>query len=299
MRFQSLKEWIKINEGGDAIHDSRSITFEEAQDLYSWIKENIPEKFGISPEDIDIIGSYGKKTEGEFYGDLDVAVSEEALYKKNGLKKEDVLDFVEESLRSMGFKTKKMIGFKQVSAGIPIPGTSDIAQVDFMISPGLEWSRFIYHSPDFKKGESKYKGVYRNVLLMAIISETSKKIIKRTPEGDIEELESNVVRYPEGVWRARKSFVGKRGLVKTGQLLKDFDRFITINPKEATELAVGKGYKPEDIDTFEKLWDIINREDFIYYDKLEDILKKFAINLKRIGYPYPEEAKEKYPEIFN
>ena len=84
MRFQSFREWIILNEGGDAIPDSRSITFDEARDLYSWIMKNIPEKFGISSDDIDIIGSYGKKTEGEFYGDLDVAVSEEALYKNNG-----------------------------------------------------------------------------------------------------------------------------------------------------------------------------------------------------------------------
>lgn len=299
MKFQSLKEWISLNEGGEAIPNSRPITWDEAQSLYSWIKKTISPKLGIEPEDLEVIGSYGKKIEGQTHGDLDIAVSAESLAERNGLGKDQVLDFVNDALLSMGFETKKMTGFKQVSAGIPIPGTSDIAQVDFMLSPGLDWSRFIYHSPDFRKGESKYKGVYRNALLMAIITESSKEILKRTPEGDVEELETNVLRYPEGIWRARKSFMGKKGLVKTGQLLRDFDKFVTINPQEVTELAVGKGYTPQSISTFERLWHIVTRDNFIHSDKLDDILLKFAGNLKSMGIPYPEEAIEMYPDIFS
>jgi len=298
MKFQSLKEWISLNEGGGAIPSSRPITWDEAQKLYAWVRKNIPPKFGIEEGDLEVIGSYGKKEEGQTHGDLDIAVSAEAIMTRNGLGASNVLDFVDDALVSMGIETKKMTGFKQVSAGIPIPGTSDIAQVDFMLSPNLDWSRFVYHSPDFRSGESKYKGVYRNALLMAIITESSKEILKRTAEGDVEELETNVIRYPEGIWRARKSFMGKKGLVKTGQLLRDFDKFVTLNPQEVTELAVGKGYTPESISTFERLWHIITRENFIHSENLDDILQKFAINLKSIGIPYPEEAIQKYPEIF-
>jgi len=298
MKFQSLKEWISLNEGGGAIPSSRPITWDEAQKLYAWVRKNIPPKFGIEEGDLEVIGSYGKKEEGQTHGDLDIAVSAEAIMTRNGLGASNVLDFVDDALVSMGIETKKMTGFKQVSAGIPIPGTSDIAQVDFMLSPNLDWSRFVYHSPDFRSGESKYKGVYRNALLMAIITESSKEILKRTAEGDVEELETNVIRYSEGIWRARKSFMGKKGLVKTGQLLRDFDKFVTLNPQEVTELAVGKGYTPESISTFERLWHIITRENFIHSENLDDILQKFAINLKSIGIPYPEEAIQKYPEIF-
>lgn len=298
MRFQSLNEWIKINEGGGAIPSSRPISWDEAEALYSWIKKNIASDFGIDESDMEVIGSYGKKREGETHGDLDIAVSSEALAKKNGIDPSEVLDFVNEVLSSLGIETKKMPGFKQVSAGIQIPGTTDIAQVDFMLSPKLQWSKFVYHSPDFRKDESKYKGVYRNALLMAIITESGKEIIKRTPEGEVEELETNVLRYPEGIWRARKNFMGKKGLVKTGQLLRDFDKFITTDPQEVVELAVGKGYTPESISTFERLWHLVTRDNFIHEYVLDDILSKFAINLKSMGLPYPEEAVEKYPNIF-
>lgn len=300
MKFQSLKEWTKLNESGKAaIPSSRSITWEEAQKVYDFVQRKIAPKFGIDASDMDVIGSYGKKRKGETHGDLDIAVSTKALGDRNGLGKEDLVDFVNDALVNSGFETKIMRGFKQVSAGIPIPGTSDIAQVDFMLSSDLEWSKFVYHSPNYREKESKYKGSVRNALLMAIITETSKNILKQTPEGDVEELESNVIRYPEGIYKSRRSWAGKKGLVKTPKLLKDFDELITTNPQEVVELVVGKGYDPNSIGTFESLWHLVTRDDFKHWDKLEDILKKFAGNLKAQGLPVPEEAKEMYPEFFS
>lgn len=300
MRFQSLNEWVKLNEGGSAISSSRRLSWGDLQATYEWVLDNIVPKFGISEDDVDVIGSFGKKKPEDDYGDLDIAISSKAIEKNNNLSGNRVLDFIDSILSSAGFETKIMKGFNQVTAAIPIPGDAEdgIAQVDFMISPDLEWSKFAYNSPDFSKNESKYKGVYRNALLMAIFTEAYKDIVKKTPEGDTEELETHVIRYPEGIWRARKSFMGKRGLVKTGKLLKDFDKFITTDPQEVVELAVGKGYTPQNISTFEKLWHLVNRKDFIHWNNEEDIMKKFAQNLKSMGIPYPEEAIEKYPNIF-
>jgi hypothetical protein len=298
MKFQSLKEWTQANESGKAaIPSSRSITWEEAQEVYKYVQTRIAPKLGIQEEDMDVIGSYGKKREGETHGDLDIAVSTKALTERNGLGQEDLVDFVDDALKQMGYETKIMRGFKQVSSGIPIPGTNDIAQVDFMLSPGLDWSRFIYNSPNFRENESKYKGQIRNLLLMAIITETSKNILKETPEG-VEELESNVIRYPDGIYKSRRSWAGKKGLVKTAKLLKDFDELITNNPGEVVDLAVGGGYNVDSISTFERLWHLVNIGDFIHINKRGDIIKKFASNLKSQGMEAPQEAKERYPEIF-
>ena len=299
MKFQSLKEWTKLNEGGKAaIPSSRSINWEEAQSVYKYIVNHVISKFGISKDDISVIGSYGKKPAGEMHGDLDIAVSSKALMEKNGLEKTQLLDFINDALTNRGFETKIMKGFKQVSVGIPIPGSADIAQVDFMLSPDLEWSKFVYYSPNFQEKESQHKGITRNLLLMAVITETSKEILKQTPEGDVEELESNVIRYPEGIYKSRRSWKGKKGLIKTPKLLKDFDKLITTTPQEVVDLVAGPGYTPESISTFERLWHIITREGYIYEYKLKDILKKFAGNLKTQGGEIPQEAKEAYPEIF-
>ena len=37
-----------------------------------------------------------------------------------------------------------------------------------MPSDNMEYSKWMYHSPDFTKAESKYKGLFRNQLIMAI-----------------------------------------------------------------------------------------------------------------------------------
>ena len=301
MKFQGLKEWTKLNESGKAaIPSSRSLTWEEARRVFGWVQDLIAPKLGIDPSDMDPIGSYGKKAEGEVHGDVDIAVSSKAITERNRLGDKDAVDFVNDTLTKMGFETKVMGGFKQVSAGIPIPDTNgDIAQVDFMLSPDLQWSKFIYNSPNFREKESRYKGNVRNLLLMAIITETSKNIIREHPEGGVEELESNVIRYPEGIYKSRRSWKGKKGLIKTAKLLKDFDELITTDPQKATELAVGEGFDPSSISTFERLWHLINMGDFIHFDKKDDIIKKFAGNLKSQSIPAPEEAIENYPNIFN
>lgn len=298
MKFQSFKEWLFLNEGGAAIPSSRSITYQEGQDLYNWVKKEIFPRLKISKEDAEIIGSYGKKVEGETHGDLDIVISAKVLMEKNNLTLDQLLNFIENTLSDLRLETKKFVGLRQVSSGITIPGTNDIAQVDFMLSPDLSWSKFIYYSPNLRKGESKYKGSFRNALLMAVISESFKKILKRTPEGDIGEIEYNVVRLPAGIWRTRKSFIGKRGLLKTGEILRDFDKFVTTEPQEVVDLAVGSKYSPEDISTFEKLWSIVINSKFIYSNKLENIMKKFAGNLRSMELNYPKEAIEAFPKIF-
>ena len=132
---------------------------------------------------------------------------------------------------------------------------------------------------------------------MAVISEAKKEIVHDDDEG--KEFDYDVVRLPAGIWRTRKSFRGKRGPLKTGKIMREFDKFITTNPQEVVELAVGPGYTPESIDTFERLWHLINHGDFIHSHKIEDIMIKFKENCEGMGIPPPKEAVEKFPEIFN
>ena len=300
MKFQSLNEWRILNEGGAAIPDSKRITVEEGQAVFEWVKANVLPKFGVSPDDVEIIGSFGKKRSGEDHGDLDIVIDSNVLSQKNGIEQEPraMLDFMEEVLEGMGIQTYKMVGLREISTGIKIPGTEDIAQVDFMLTPSLDWSRFIYHNPNLAQGESEYKGSYRNALLMAVISEAEKDVVDRDEEGRPSEFDYNVVRLPAGIWRTRKTFKGKRGPLKTGKIMREFDKFVTTNPQEVVELAVGKGYTPESIDTFERLWHLVNHPGFIHEDKVEDIMIKFKENLEGMDIPPPKEAIEMYPEIF-
>jgi len=284
--------------GGNAVK-SRSVTFEEAEKTIKWIRQEVFPRLTVIPiedKDVEILGSYGKKKEGETHGDIDIAVS---------MPKNIELNLLRLDLEGMGFETKVNYGFRIVSFGCPIGGSKslencgeifpdekDLVQIDLMLSTNLYWSRFIYHSPDFRKEESKYKGYYRNILLMALITEPTKEITKTTEDGGIEEIEVNILRYPFGVSRVRKNFMGKKGLVKKGKNVEGFDFFITNDPQEVTDLTVGEHYKPSDINTFEKLWDIVMSPNFKWINKREDIVKRFIECLDEQKLVHPIEIKE-------
>jgi len=257
---------------------------------------------GLDGEGIDaaVIGSYGKKPPEMTSGDVDVAISADVVAAKNGLplNNKDLLTFVDKTLKAKGYETSVGWGFNQVSVSVQIPGTKDFGQVDLMLSTSLDWSKFMYHSPDFTKAESKYKGLYRNILLMSVISESSSKVEKEF-EGETEEYSAYVVRLDKGIFKVRKSFMGKSGkLVKTAKLLKEYDKFITNTPEEVVKLAFGENVVPGDIGTFESIWAKVMAKDFIHKELREKIIKKFHSGLSKSGFPFPTEAVEAYPNIF-
>jgi hypothetical protein len=292
-----------LNESGNAIEDSRPLTQPEVIATYEWVEKNIFPSLGLEGRGIDAspIGSFGKKKDDATSGDIDIAVSVDKIAGINGIAIPDVLEFINNKLKSQGFSTLVLKGFEQVSFGAPIGGDkkSGTAQVDLMLSTNLDWSRFMYYSPNFKEAESKYKGLYRNTLLMSIISESMKEVTKTTDKGDVEEYKQTVIRLEKGVFQVAKTFMGKKGaLVKTASLLHDQDRFITSVPEEVTELAFGKGVKPSDIMTFEGAWSKFESSEFPYKDRKLDILKRFKAYILSSKMPIPTEAEEAYPNIF-
>ena len=290
-----------LYEGGNAFDNVRKINQEETVKIYDFVQKKIFPIIGLAGEGIDaaVIGSYGKKSPDQLSGDIDIAVSADIIAGVNKISLNNVLDTIDNLISKAGYSTKKMIGFNQVSVAVKIPNSDDYAQVDLMLSTNLEWSKFMYHSPDFTKAESKYKGLYRNMILMAIISEMSKKITKTTPDGDTAEYKQYVIRLGDGIFSVAKSFIGKKGnLVKTASLLHDQDKFITNTPESVVLMAFGEHVLPSDIMTFEAIWYQITSNDFIYKDKLKTILEKYKMYLVQSKVPFPTECVEMYPQIF-
>ena len=88
---------------------------------------------------------------------------------------------------ALGFdpELKLMKGLKIVSVGWPIEGDPErgIVQLDLISVSNMEWAEFIYYSPDYKMGESKYKSAHRNWLLAAILS--ARREILSKDENDV------------------------------------------------------------------------------------------------------------------
>lgn len=283
----------KLFEGGNAFDNVRPLTQKESVETYDIIKKDLFPKLGLDGDGIDAlpIGSFGKKLDTQTSGDIDIAVSIDKIASINRLGVNDVLDWLGDTLKKLKYDTKVMKGFQQVSIAFPINGNvkNGYAQVDLMLSSNMDWSKFVYTSPNFKLAESKYKGLYRNMLLMSILSEAMKKVTK-TNKDEIEEYEMYAMRMDSGIFKVKKSFMGKKGnLVKTAVLLKDQDEFITNTPEELIEICFGPGFGIPDMIGFENVWKLVNSSTFPHKAKLKQIIDKFKYYVEDAKVPLPTE----------
>jgi hypothetical protein len=282
--------------GGKAVKDVRPLRSNELKPTYEWVEQNIFPLIGIESTETMPIGSYGKKPINETSGDIDVAI-DATKFINEGIKLEEVSQSINFIIKEYGLETNYLKGFEQVSIKAPICGDENngFAQVDLIPSPNLNWAKFMYHSPNLSENESNYKGAVRNALLMALVSEPTKEITKLF-EGQAQEYVSLAIRFPTGVWNIKRNFMGKKGLVKKGTAVES--HFISNNPQDVIDIALGEGYKIDSANSFETLWEIIHREDFVNKSLLNEIMSKFLVNLKSMQQQAPEEAVNKYPNIF-
>ena len=301
LNFERFVNEQLLIEGGNAIQDARPIKQSEIDKTFSYVEKKIYPLLGIeSGLDAKPIGSFKKKADDQTSGDIDIAVSVDKIAGVNHIAVGDVLDFIDTTLTDAGFSTMKVKGFNQISVGVPIEGeeSKGTAQIDLMLTASLDWSTFMYHSPDFRAAESKYKGMYRNVLLMSIISECKKEATKLTDAGETSEYKQYVIRLESGIWQVTKSLMGAKGLVKTPKLQHELDEFVTSAPEVVTEIAFGPNVAPDDIMTFENIWAKFTDKSFIHRDKFDKILNRFKNYILAAKVPVPTEVEEEYPNLF-
>lgn len=293
-----MKQYVKlfeqfIFESGNSIENAVPFKQDQVQPTVDWIVKNVFPEIGLVGigDDAAVIGSAGKKLPDATSGDIDIAVSADKIAGHLGVSLENSLMALNEKLMSLGYSTLMQKGFQQVSIGVPVAGdpANGIGQVDLMMSIDLEWSKFIYHSPDFREGESQYKGSYRNLLLMATIGNCFYEIAKQTDKGETAEYKAYVVRLNQGVVQVRKTYEGARGLKKNAVLLKEFDKEITRVPEDIVELLFNGGHKVSEIMTYESLRGLIDSGDFKYPEKREDIMAEFKQKLEDAKLPFPSD----------
>lgn len=293
-----MKRYVKlfeqfVFESGNSIENAVPFKQDQVESTVDWIVKNVFPEIGLSGIDDDaaIIGSAGKKLPDATSGDIDIAVSADKIAGHLGTSLQNALFALDKKLKELGYSTKLAPGFNQVSIGAPVGGDTKngVGQVDFMLTNDLDWSRFIYHSPDFRTAESQYKGAYRNLLLMSAIGKSFFEITKQTDKGETAEYQAYVVRLNQGIIQVRKSFEGKRGLLKTAALLREYDMEITKAPQETVNLLFNGGHKPSDIDTYEKLKGLLDSNEFKFPNKLADIMMEFKKKLEDAGLPLPSD----------
>lgn len=296
-------DFLKLFEGGAAIKTARKIredefpkTLESIQNDLLPLLEIDPQKIG---EDYIIIGSIGKKKNpSDESGDLDLGYDGNIFSKKNGITYKDCSKKIYEILTS---DLKELLGFQPeinflrglniVSIGWPIGGDPElgIVQLDLIPLSSMKWAKFIYYSPDYRFGESKYKSAHRNWLLSAILS-AKRNVLASDEEGEVLDYESPVIILSDGLYLNTKSFRGKlKGRLKNPKKVEGGEKFITNDPQEFIDYTLGKGYNQDQIKTFEALLKIITSPNFPDKDKLPIIKERFLEYMERTGLPVPSE----------
>lgn len=175
-------------------------------------------------------------------------------------------------------------------------------QVDILFTVTPEFCKFYMYSPSEK--ESSFKGAHRNDLLRAIAKVISFQPIKIDNNGNLLtwiqfDLCSN------GMFNCVKTIVDENdNHLKWGDTDEDLEigyavdlskKLISADPNEVIKYLIGNKYKINDIDTFEKLLNIIEHDNDFKFSFIKDKILAEAASLmyenNRIQFP---EVMEKY-----
>lgn len=235
----------------------------------------------------NVLGSVGKK---QFSGDIDVAIQlapEEIEGFVDKLKKvPEIMDLAKSSV----IMTKvKIVNFDQSKQTLK-PRTGYV-QVDFMPGdPG--WMKTYYHSPS--ETESKYKGVFRNIMIATIAAVLDRKDSEETiDDGRSVESERWMWSPADGLVRIKRTPVPNKA--GTGFTKKNKNEIIGDPIKDAAGIAKAlKLDSAKDLNSYESLKNAIEQN--YPQDMVDNILDAFAKNgqVKDIG--LPDDLKDRVQE---
>jgi hypothetical protein len=157
----------------------------------------------------------------------------------------------------------------------------------------------MYHSPDFTKAESKYKGLYRNQLIMAIIKHADRKILSKNEKDEVMEYERYALRLNSGLAKTTRSHVGKRGRLKNPVAIKELEKQVTNVPEEIVEFTFGKGVSKKKTMTFEDTYKLFMSKSFPWKEEREKIMESFIDEMIKNKFPIPSEVYDDWKELVN
>lgn len=269
--MKSLKDYIlehlHINEGGNAVQADPIPAF-IAPKVYEQIEQQLKKHASV---EMAPLGSLGKKKDDDFTGDIDIAV--------NFKSKQELIEAVQKAFPDMDRNDETFPNIVSISYPYNIDGHNGNAQIDFMIVKDMNWAKFRYSSPDFKKGESKYKAAVRSQLCSIIVSEIPFEEAKEEyfEDGVTVKRKWKYTFNTEGVFKQLLDYTGKNGKPKKNPTkLKEFEELITNDPQNFIKFLFGEEGKLEDYTSAESLWKAIHDpKKFKWQDKVKTIEDRF------------------------
>lgn len=296
---------MKLTEGGNAFDDVGPMSRSEIEATLKYVSPlvGIPYKSTKNQPGLEdsTLGSAGKTNAGEFgkketVGDIDIVVDH---------SKYDFDELVSRLTQKLGPENmgKPMKGLGTIPTRIPVGGdpSKGYVQVDFMFGKWdlLKWS---YTAPD-PESNSKYKGVYRNVLLASIFiamrdylrdPETQELMAEIGPMFAVNTgVYTNIAHWPKKKDGTRVK--GKKKITKQEfrELYPEYKGPIKEihldDPQDIVDfLFPTANARAKDLDSYEKLKDLLIK----YKPEIaEQVLKSFAQGIEKMGKEVPEDIR--------
>ena len=163
-------------------------------------------------------------------------------------------------------------------------------QIDILLTPNKQFTLFYMYSPS--QNETAYKAAHRNELFRAIIKTTTHKPLKTMQKNG----QNVVVQWTQddltakGLYKQTKTLIDENGnwlkykdtdqdLIESYAKVLD-EELVSGDPKEVINLLVGD-YQFEQINSFEKLLDVIENDQNFKYAQIKDRILSNAANAIR------------------
>lgn len=242
-------------------------------------------------KDIFLLGSTGKKSSS---GDIDIGIDFNKIKQSNQTIMDQLKKLFIKIYESGLCEDIKINQITNDMIHISFPQYNKLGQrigknvqIDILLTPFKDFCRFYMYSPS--EQESKYKGAHRNELLRAII-----KVLTFKP---LQYLNNELVRWKQydlnsqGLCAEQKTLIDNYGnKLKYKDTNQDLipayakvikSKFLTHNPNVVIKVLVGDIFKQKDIDSFQKLFKIIQLDPYFKYDdKRFQILQETAISIR-------------------
>jgi hypothetical protein len=275
------KNQFLILEGGHAVKSTNTETPREL--VEPTVKNAI--KTCLGDIEFSLIGNLNKAVSS----DIDVAIDAGKLLQEFGLQTVDTAFFskVKEKIQKNSPQTEVAIlsGLKIVSFSAPLVDQSgkQLASISNPDEPGVVQIDLFFGNVNFMKksksgapADSKYKAVYRNLLISEIAANVTEEIepgvFRKYELGGNEGILENIFRLDAK---------GKREVIAK--------KLISRNADDIPRMFINDTLSWSDIDSFEKTLAQMKSPKFKHRDKLELILSKYTENLTRLKLEVPRE----------
>ena len=290
-----------IKEGGKAVKNVDRINQENVKDTLKSISTGIIKVLKITDKDTGILGSTGKKRPGGSSGDIDIAIDANKVLRANGIQLADQLfDFISNKVSKISKTTVSNKGTGVISLEWPITNTdgkqkNKKVQLDLMIVDNLNLAKFNFWSPH--EEQSKWKGIYRNILLASMASAMNFEILEKGYDENNVEVPTlfrrNFIDLKRGLIRGLQTRIGKSGkLFAKGRKQTVETKVLENQPEGIIKAILGPAFTVRDAESFESLFKILDHPKYLYRSKKKEIIKTFiAVISKSKGLVVPDEME--------